>query len=143
MDMNLTGASGERYTIPEADWENLVHLLERIGIDLVKLVSEKTLGAEDAKHAGEALGTMRLETVETVHGHRIRPVDGQDTDPVMAMVARLAEQVGDDESAAKAREMLLAEAATLVVRPLSDQESGKIAEWSRFLIESGGVSFSS
>ena len=143
MDINLEGMGGVKLNLPEADWENLVHLLERGGVDLVKLVEEKTLDAEDARRVGEMLGEMKLEAVETRHGQRIRPIGGQDTDPIIAVMARLADMVGDAESAEAARKMLLEEAATLVVRPLNDAEIEKISGWSRFLIESGGVRLSS
>lgn len=140
MDMLLKDAGGAEWLIAEADWENLVHLLDGAGVDLVKFVAEEHLGAEDSRRAGESLAKMDLEAVETVHGSRIRQVGGTDTDPVVAVMARLAEKVGDDESAERARELLLAEAATLVVRPLNKVEVDKVSTWSKILIESNGIS---
>lgn len=139
MDMHLRSAGGTEWVVAEADWENLVHLLDEAGVDLVKFVEHESLDAEDAKVAGEALGHMKLEAVETVNGIRIRVVGGFDTDPMIAVLARLAEQVGDDESAERARNLLLAEASSLVVRPLNDVEKEKVAGWAKLLIESNGV----
>lgn len=139
MDMRVREGSGAEVVIPEADWENLVHLLDHAGVDLVKLVSQRKFDAEEAKHAGELLGGLKLECVETSSGVRIRGVGGQDTDPVLSITARLAEQVGADEVAEKARKILLNEMSTLVVRPLNPDEETKVASWVDMLIKSGGV----
>lgn len=139
MDMRVREASGAETVIPEADWENLVHLLDHAGVDLVKLVSQRRFDAEEALKAGEMLGGLKLECVETKSGVRIRGVGGQDTDPVLSIAARLAEKVGDDETAEKARKILLTEMSTLVVRPLSADEAAKVESWVTMLTRSGGV----
>jgi hypothetical protein len=139
MEVLLKGADGSETRLVESDWENLVHLLEAAGADLVELVSMNKLDAEAAKKVGENLSKLDLECVETSQGTRVRVVGGQDTDPMLSVLARIAEGLGDEESAAKARKLLLDEMATLVVRPLNEEESSKVAMWSKTLLESGGV----
>jgi len=139
MDTLVRTANGEVHSIVESDWENLVHLLDHAGVDLVKLVNDRKLDQEDSKKAGEALEALALECVETNLGKRIRGVGGQDTDPVLAIVARLAESEGLTEQATEAQRTLLHEMSTLVVRPLNSEETEKVAGWVRLLIESGGV----
>jgi len=139
MDMRVRSETGDETVIVESDWENLVHLLDHAGVDLIKLVEERKLDAIEAKRAGELLSGLELECVETNLGTRIRGVGGQDTDPVLAITARLAEGAGDTKSASEAQKILLREMATLVVRPLNAEELKKIEAWARMLTESGGV----
>jgi hypothetical protein len=139
MDMRVRTETGDETVIGESDWENLVHLLDYAGVDLSKLVEERKLDSSEAKRAGELLGKLKLECVETSLGVRIRGVRSQDTDPVLAITARLAEGAGDTKSAREARRVLLREMATLVVRPLNTNEQAKIEKWAKMLTESGGV----
>lgn len=139
MVMRVRAETGDETVIGESDWENLVHLLDHAGVDLIKLVEERKLDASEAKRAGELLAGLELECVETHLGTRIRGVGGQDTDPVLAITARLAEGADDTKSASEAQKILLREMATLVVRPLNADEQVKIEAWTKMLTESGGV----
>lgn len=139
MDMLLQSTNGSETLISEADWENLVYLLDSAGVDLVSFVNSRSLDGEAAKQAGERLLTLPLECVETSQGTRVRAAGGQDTNPVLSITARIASGLGDDETATKAQQMLLREMATLVVRPLNEVERSKIDSWSEMLIHSGGV----
>lgn len=139
MDTRVLAETGNETVIRAGDWENLVHLLDHVGVDLVKLVEERKLDAGEAKRAGDLLNGLELECVETSLGTRIRGVGGPDTDPVLAITARLAEMAGDAESASEAQKILLREVATLIVRPLNPGERATVEAWVDMLIGSGGV----
>lgn len=139
MDMLLQSADGTETLIPEKDWENLVYLLDSAGVDLVSFVTTRSLDGVAARQAGERLRELQLECVETKHGTRVRSAGGQDTNPVLAITARIAEGLGDEETATRAQQMLIQEMASLIVRPLNDDELTKVQTWSELLIHSGGV----
>lgn len=133
----LIDADGKRLDLDAYALDSIVNVLSAQYPDGLVALSDGVVDQDIARQCGAALYDAPVAVVER-DGRRVivHATDGG-TDPVVAFVARLAEQIGDDALADTARQRLLQQAGAGTT-PSDTLAVATVRQWAQYLLEARG-----